>query len=63
MTTAQEFIDATLQANAGKSEREVLWNLVWSNTRSPHEAVRLLFNAGYRGHELVPPPGWPGTLH
>lgn len=37
--------------------------LVWSNTRSIHEAIRLLFNAGYRGTDLVPPPAWPARLH
>ncbi len=38
-------------------------SLVWSNTRSIHEAIRLLFNAGYRGRDLVPPEGWPAKVH
>lgn len=45
------------------SDRAFLWSAVWNNTRSIHEAIRLLFNAGYRGHELVPPAGWPARLH
>lgn len=55
MTTMNELIEQMRQEDAR--------TLVWSNTRDIYIALRLLFNAGYRGRDLVPPEGWPALVH
>ena len=35
--------------------RRMNWLLMWQISRSPEEAIKRLFNQGYRGADLRPP--------
>lgn len=38
--------------------RRTNWRLIWTISKTPEEAIKRLFNQGYRGEELRPPKGW-----
>lgn len=41
---------------------EVRAAMVWLYAKTAHEAIQILFNAGYRGAALVPPKGWKSKV-